>query len=640
MDPELTEIRRHLSAYPPFEALSDALLDEVADHIDVSYYRAGRQILSANEPIEALHYVRSGAVEVYRRTGDLFDRLGEGSIFGHYGLLRGQRVHYPALAIEDTLIYTIPRSVFDHLCETDDAFADFVELGRPRLENAGDTQRATSSLASTKVRKLVKNEPLIAKATDSACEAAQHMATEPTAALLFVSESEANPRYSYTGSDGALWQVTGILTDADFRQHIVAEGRPVDTPVGNITSDNLFVIQSDETVQEAMLTMLRRNVHHLVVLHRRRPIGVIGLEDIVRFETQSSLYLIDNLLSQNTVAGLATLLTDVRQSASRMIREGADSRTVTTALSSIARSFMRRLIELAETQLGPPPIPYAFVTLGSMARDEQTLAADQDNALVLDDQFDREQHDAYFLALAKFVSDGLDACGYAFCKGEIMATNPRWRQPLAEWQAYFRSWIRSPAPEPLLHSNIFFDIDNVHGEERFVETLQDIITEEAADSPAFLAAMAKNAVNRTPPIGFFRDFVMEKDGRQNNSINVKRRGTAPLTDLIRIHALACGSRAQNSFERLKDIANTQLLGPGVADRLAYSLEVLSATRLRHQVIDIDRGETPDNNIEPEQVPDRERHEIKEAFRVLSQAQKFLRFRYPRPDNKTAGRRPR
>jgi len=633
VDPELTEIRRHLSGYPPFESLSDALLDEVADHIEVSYYRAGRQILSANQPIEALHYVRSGAVEVYRRTGDLFDRLGEGSLFGHYGLLRGQRVHYPALAIEDTLIYKIPRAVFDHLCEADDAFADFVELGRPRVDNT-ENRGQTSSLASTKVRKLVKNEPLIAKTTDTARQAAQHMATEPTAALLVVGESEDNPRYSYTGSDGALWQVMGIVTDADFRQKIVATGRSADTPIGEITNDQLFVIQSDETVQEAMLTMLRRNVHHLVVLHRRRPIGVVGLEDVVRFETQSSLYLIDNLLSQNTVAGLATLLTDVRQSAARMIREGADSRTVTTALSSIARSFMRRLIELAEAKLGPPPVPYAFIAMGSMARDEQTLVADQDNALVLDDAFDRALHDGYFLDLAKFVSDGLDACGYAYCKGEIMATNPRWRQPLSQWQDYFRSWIRSPAPEPLLHSNIFFDLDNIHGEERFVENLQDIISTQAAQSPEFLAAMARNALNRTPPIGFFRDFVMEKDGRQNNSINVKRRGTAPLTDLIRIHALACGSRAQNSFDRLKDIANTQLLGPGVADRLAYSLEVLSNTRLRHQVIDIDRGDEPDNNIEPEQVPDRERHEIKEAFRALSQAQKFLRFRYPKPSKNT------
>ncbi len=632
MDPEILEIRRHLGGYPPFEDLSDEQLDRIAENIEITYYRAGHQILAAGEAIEALCYIRSGAVEVYRRTGDLFDRLGEGSIFGHYGLLRGRRVHYPAIAIEDTLIYHIAAELFDELCEQDAAFADFVELGRTRFDGSSDRDtrqsREDSNLMATRVRRLVTRPPLIAEATTTAREAALKLADEPMAALLVVDAESSDPRYTYADASGALWQVRGILTDADLRERIIAQDRSNQTPIGDIVKDHLIAIQSDETVQEAMLMMLRHNVHHLPVVHRRRPIGLIRLEDVVRYETQSSLYLIDNIFAQDQVQGLAMLLPDVRRSAVRMIEEDADSRTIGTALSSIGRSFTRRLIELAEDELGPPPVPYALMCMGSMARGEQTLVTDQDNALVLDDRYSPDAHDAYFYALAKFVSDGLHACGYAHCKGEIMATNPRWRQPLSVWQRYFTRWIEAPNPERLLHSNIFFDLDSVYGEERFVESLQEIVSSKAAESPAFLAAMARNALNRTPPLGFFRDFVMEKDGRQNNSINVKRRGTAPLTDLIRIHALACGSQAQNSFERLADIAETQLLGPGVADRLSYALEVLSLTRLRHQAIDINEEREPDNNIEPENVPPKERAEIKAAFRALSDAQKFLRFRYP------------
>jgi CBS domain-containing protein len=33
-------------------------------------------------------------------------------------------------------------------------------------------------------------------------------------------------------------------------------------------------------------------------------------------------------------------------------------------------------------------------------------------------------------------------------------------------------------------------------------------------------------------------------------------------------------------------------------------------------------------VEPENIPAAERHNLKEAFQVLSNAQKFLRFRYP------------
>jgi len=95
-------------------------------------------------------------------------------------------------------------------------------------------------------------------------------------------------------------------------------------------------------------------------------------------------------------------------------------------MAGIGRSFTQRLLALGEEKLGPPPVPYCFMALGSMARDEQLVVTDQDNAMILDDSFIPEEHDDYFLALAKFVSDGLAECGYTYCTGDIMATNPRW----------------------------------------------------------------------------------------------------------------------------------------------------------------------------------------------------------------------
>lgn len=384
------------------------------------------------------------------------------------------------------------------------------------------------------------------------------------------------------------------------------------------------------SVYEAMLTMLRNNIHHLPVLYRQRPVGVVHLSDIIRYETHSGLYLVSNIFNQSSVQGLARLAPDVRASFVRMVQEDANSQMVGSALSTIGRSFTRRLLELAEAELGPPPVPYCFMVNGSMARNEQSIVTDQDNALILSDDFVSEEHDAYFYALAKFVSDGLDACGYTYCKGDIMATNTQWRQPLSIWKSYFEDWISNPTPKKLLQSSIFFDLDSIYGEDHFVETLQDLIASRAAESPLFLAAMARNALGRTPPLGFFRTFVMEKDGKHNNSINLKRRGTAPMVDLVRIHALACGSKAQNTFQRLNDINHTQLLATGVSDKLSYAFEFLCMSRLRHQMIDIQEDRAPDNNIEPENVEDSERHTLKDAFQVLSNAQKFLKFRYPMP----------
>ncbi|TVM06252.1 DUF294 nucleotidyltransferase-like domain-containing protein [Vreelandella aquamarina] len=630
MDVELLEIHQHMGKYPPFDGLSDELLDRIAESVEVRYFKTGSEILRLNETVNELCYIRSGAVEVYRRQGELYNRLGEGDIFGHFSLLRGHRVRYPAKAIEDTLIYFIPGAVFQQLCDEDDHFADFIEVERPRLESVAEEQKKSNDMMVTRIRKLLSRYPIMVEATTTVQAAALQMSNAQASALLVLKPGKDNPRFSFNDSEGVAWQMCGILTDSDFRKSIVAQGLPPETPVGDVIGSNLITVQSDVSVYEAMLTMLRSNVHHLPVLYRQRPVGVVHLSDIIRYETHSGLYLVSNIFSQSSVEGLARLAPDVSAAFVRMVQEEANSHMVGSALSTIGRSFTRRLLEMAEEALGPPPVPYSFMVNGSMARNEQTIVTDQDNALVIDDAFDPGLHDDYFYQLAKFVSDGLDACGYTYCKGDVMATNPQWRQPLRVWKDYFRDWINNPSPEKLLHSSIFFDLDSAYGEDVYVDDLQDLVASEAAKSPLFLAAMARNALNRTPPLGFFRTFVMEKDGKHNNSINLKRRGTAPMVDLIRIHALACGSKAQNSFERLDDIAKTQLLANGVSDKLRYALEFLCMSRIRHQVIDLQEERTPDNNIEPENVASNERHTLKDAFQVLSNAQKFLKFRYPMP----------
>ncbi|MCT7655376.1 hypothetical protein MBH78_13180 [Oceanimonas sp. NS1] len=120
---------------------------------------------------------------------------------------------------------------------------------------------------------------------------------------------------------------------------------------------------------------------------------------------------------------------------------------------------------------------------------------------------------------------------------------------------------------------------------------------------------------------------MEQDGKHNNSINLKRRGTAPLADLIRVHALAVGSKARNSFERLNDVIEADILPRGRGPDLRDAMEFIAMVRIRHQAMDVEAGREPDNNIEPENLSDFERRNLKDAFRSWSQAQKFLKFRY-------------
>ena len=631
MEAEIREIRDHLSGHPPFDGLTDDLLDEVAGAVEIAYFKAGTTIAERDSTVQALSYIRSGAVEVYLHNGQLYNRLGEGDIFGQLDLLRNRPARFPVQAIEDTLIYLIPKPVFDRLCAADDEFADFVELSGSRLKSTVEQSLRDNDMIATPVRRLISRLPVMIEESATAQEAARLMTENDVSSVLLLKPgNDDDSDRMFADGEGRQWLLTGMITDKDLRQRIVAEGASAHTPLASISHGWLITIQSNESVNEAMLTMLRNNIQRLPVLHRRRPVGVVYLSDIVRYETSNSGYLVNNIFNRTSVKALARLTPEVRAGFVRLVDEGATSRMIGGAMSSVGRSLTRRLVEFAEDDLGPPPVPYCFMVHGSLARNDQSIITDQDNAMVLHDSFDPKRHDEYFRELARRVSDGLNVCGYPYCKGGVMATNDPWRQPLARWKRYFSDWIAKPDPQRLLHSSIFFDLDAVHGEQRFVEELQDLIAARAKASPRFLAALARNALGRTPPLGFFRTFVLEKDGRHNNSIDIKRRGIAPLNDVIRVHALGVGSRAQNSFERLDEISEAGALPAGQTDKLSYALEFLSIVRMRHQAQEIKNDREPGNAIQPEYVSGIERHNLKEAFQILSNAQNFLRFRYPSP----------
>jgi CBS domain-containing protein len=613
MESEKLEILIFLQRHSPFTSLPEEVLSAVAQSINVQYFKADSPILIFGEPALNWWLVRSGAVEIFRRDGTLYNRLNEGGHFGEAGLLQQKKqVRFSASALEDTLLYVIPDSIFLDLFEMHEAFADLIEVDdRSRLRSVISKSEQANELMSTSVESLLDRDPVVTSRKTSLKQAAMIMSEASVSSILVMNGEKS----------------VGIVTDRDIRQRAVAQGLSLDTKIESIMTETPVSIRHDQLAFEALLVMLRHNVHHLPVLKYNHPVGVLALSDILRYESRNSLFVVSRIFHQQTVDELSALTGEVRASFVRMTKEDANSHMIGSAMSAIGRSYKQRLLDLAEQQFGPPPIPYCFLALGSMARQEQFVVTDQDNALVLDNRFDPIKHDAYFEKLATFVCDGLAKCGYTYCAGGVMATNIRWRQPLRVWQDYFSEWIDSPTPESLLTSNIFFDLDGVYGQNEFAETLRALIAKKAKGNSWFLASMARNALLRTPPIGFFKDFVLETDGRHTRAMNLKRRGTAPLTDLIRVHALAIGSRNRNSFDRLQDVINANILPSGRGRDLQDALEFISMVRVRNQANDITNSQEPDNSVEPGMLSDFERKNLRDAFLILSHAQKYLKFRY-------------
>jgi len=620
MQAEHSEVLDFFQRHPPFSNLPEEVLGQVADSVEVAYYRAQSAILPLGQDNHDWYVIRSGAVEVFRRDGQLYNRLETGGFFGEQSLMLNRPVRFPVTALEDTLVYIIDEQTFNYLFDNFEHFADFVEIeDQTRLRQSIAKREDDDTLLTAKISALITTLPVTVSSSTTVRQAAIRM-TEENVSSLLITESESDQTEQPA-------QVIGIVTDIDIRRRLVATGLSSDMPVADIMTTELIYVQSHQFVFDAMMLMLKHNVKHLPVLKKQLPIGLISHHDILRYESQNSLFVVKSIFNAQNVDELAALTPEVQGCFTRMVHQDANSKMIGSAMAVVGRSFKQRLCELGEAFLGPPPVPYCFLALGSMARGEQLIVTDQDNALVLDNSFEPSLHDEYFSALASFVSDGLALCGYRYCTGNIMATNVRWRQPLTVWQRHFSEWIEQPSTESLLHSAIFFDLEGVWGQTHWAEQLNQLIRQKARNNPRFLACMARNALLRTPPLGFFKDFVMETDGRHTNSINMKRRGTAPLADLVRVHALSVGSSARNTFDRLEDIIEAKILPPGKGLDLRDALEFIAMVRIRNQAIDIELKREPDNNIEPENLSDFERKNLKEAFQILSNAQRFMKFRY-------------
>ncbi|ETD76347.1 DUF294 nucleotidyltransferase-like domain-containing protein, partial [Rhodobacter capsulatus] len=259
--------------------------------------------------------------------------------------------------------------------------------------------------------------------------------------------------------------------------------------------------------------------------------------DLTRFQAVSAAVLIRDVVSAETLAEMAAVTARIPQLLVQLVGAHHAHDVVTRLITDIADAVTRRLLVMAERDLGPPPVPYLWLACGSQGRQEQTGVSDQDNCLILDDAAKPEDME-YFRALAKIVCDGLDACGYVHCPGEMMATAARWCQPLGVWRRYFHDWIDTPNPEAQMLASVMFDLRPIGGTGADLFTaLQEETLRLAAQSPIFIAHMLGNALKHTPPLGLLRGFATIRSGEHRNHIDLKMNGVVPVIDLARVQAL-------------------------------------------------------------------------------------------------------
>ncbi len=481
----------------------------------------------------------------------------------------------------------------------------------PAIETGARGADPNLGLMATPVKTLLRREPVTLPPQATIRDAAMLMREQQVSAVMVVDAG----------------RLLGIVTDRDLRNRVLAVGLDSARPVADVLTTNPSSVDLHTTAFDAMLLMARSKLNHVPVLDGQRVVGMVSSSDVAERHSTSAVVLAIEIYRCDDIEGLQRVTRRVRDLQCDLAAADATAQATGRVITAITDALTIRLLQLAEAQLGAPPVPYAWVAAGSQARREQTARTDQDNCMVLSDDYDAAMHGAYFEALARQVCDGLDACGYVHCPGEMMAMTDRWRQPLAQWQQYFRGWTQAPEPKALMLTCVFFDLRCVHGDAALLDGLRHGALQGTRANSIFLAHMANNALQRRPPLSLFGRISAARSGEHRGTIDIKLLGIAPIVDLARIHALAAGLEAVSTDERLAQGGQGTGMSEQGARDLREAFEFLAALRIRHQARQMRDGLAPDNHVPLQALSNFERAQLKDAFKVVADMQEALGQRY-------------
>jgi CBS domain-containing protein len=616
-----------LKKTPPFSFLDSVVLTEITKTISTEFHPKGQTILRQNGPAaEHLHVIRNGAVKVFVRTNEgeevLVDFRAEGDCFGLLSFICGDISRDHIEAAEDTTCYMIQKDTILGLLKTNGQFCEFwlrsllrrlVEMtyrqihDRTLLYGGGDKLLFTNILDDLATKKVVTASEDI-----TIQEAAEIMADHQISCLVLL-DSGGLP--------------SGMVTDRDLRNKVVARGRDINGRVGDIMSVTIIKSEARDYCFEALLKMMRYNIHHLLVVGKGELKGILTNHDLMMLQGTSPLSVAREIGNQDTIDGLIPASQKIDKTVSLLVREGAKAGNITRIITEINDRLLKKVLEITESRMGSPPRSYCWIVFGSEGRKEQTFRTDQDNAIIYDDGDGGEEAVTYFHEFAVRIKDALARCGLPICKADYMASNPEWCQPLGVWKKYFSNWINSPTPEAILRSLIFFDFRPVHGNILLAERLRAFLGHEVRDKELFLAHMASSVVKNRPPLDFFGKFRCEKKGTNQGKIDLKINGLSPIIDAARLSALEMKVYNTSTLERLMELRDRDGTVSRFAGELEQAFEFLLSLRLRHQFQQIREGEEPDNHLDPCCLGTMERTQLKVSFKLILAVQEAARKKY-------------
>ena len=617
-----------LQRFPPFNQMENTHLAYLVEQCQLRFYAPGESIIRPTDgPVEHFYIVKQGRVvgertHVGREEAQTTFEITAGECFPLAALLGERATRTEHRAAEDTFCLQLNKLAFIKLFGLSDEFRDFALRGVSSLldkVNQQVQQKAAETLGTqyslnTRLGELAMRHPVTCAPTVALREAVRLMHEQQVGSIVIVDEHKSP---------------LGIFTLRDLRQ-VVANGiEDFAQAIELHMTPDPFYLSPDNSAFDAAIAMTERHIAHVCLVKDQRLCGVVSERDLFSLQRVDLVHLARTIRHAPRLDTLINLRGEIGQLVERMLAHGASSTQITHIITQLNDHTVCRVIELVLADKGDPGVPFTWLCFGSEGRREQTLHTDQDNGILFEARDDAQAAEIRqrLLPIAQQINQHLAACGFTLCKGNIMAGNPDLCLSRAEWARRFAAFIREATPENLLASAIYFDLRVVWGDEQGCEQLRRGMLGQVADNRLFQRMMADNALRHRPPVGRFREFVLERKGGDKATLDLKIQGLTPFVDGARLLALANGVEANNTLERLRQLVALHVIEPldGAAYEEAYHF--IQQTRMQQHQLQTRENRAYSNRVDPDSLNQLDRRILREALRQAQRLQSSLAVRY-------------
>ncbi|TDA67003.1 MAG: cyclic nucleotide-binding domain-containing protein [Clostridia bacterium] len=592
-------------------------------------YPAGTCIARQGAPARNyLFIVAEGKVEITVAGSDgnktVVGYREPGQFFGSTALLSREKYPASARAVTEVTCLLFPRQVLSTLLQEHPQFASYFSRNlAERLrelysvvvaEQTFDAYHADNLLFRKPVGEIMSSPIITCQARDPITAVGQIMSRHHIGAVLVMEGDRCR----------------GLISERDLVNKVIARGgHPEGMTAAEVMNTRAVTVPAASTVGDVFLALSRTPAKYVMVTKENAPAGIVSVSDLVKTRTTGTLFTAEEIEHQESITGLAAIGHSVDRVLQALVAEKASVQQIFAIMTTLHDRLTKKVIEISLEEMareghGEPPVPWCWLNLGSSGRQEQTLRTDQDNAVIYQDPEPQaaELVKDYFTRLGAKVVRGLEQCGFARCRGDVMANNPSWCHSAAAWQQIVANWLKDPEPQNVRYLTILLDFRPVYGETRLAKGLRHHVFTLFTSTGA-CRILAEDDLQSRVPLGLLGQPAPARWGRHRGQINLKNSVCVHIVDGVRIFSLEAGIEANATLDRLAELARLNILPPAQTELWQAAFEILMNLRIRENLRQAMRGHKPDNYVDLRQLNRYERAMLKEAMAATAGLQETL-----------------